>query len=181
MTIIPMPTEDESVRSKTENAVEEIKASWQKSINSMIETAQLILEYSFSSEWKNIQKELADRNIMKPSVVSMMLGIANNPVLTNPEYRDKLPLSYNSLYHLSLLEEKEVETRIKDGKINTSFRLEDVRALKKKLEGKPATTTVKNITLASIPLADFEENKIEILVELEKLKEKYPCIVVKAS
>lgn len=176
-----MPTKYELITSKTENAVEEIKASWQKSIDSLIETAQLIFEYSLSKEWKNIQRELAVRNIMNQSVVSMMLSIANSPVLTNPENRDKLPLSYNSLYHLSLLEEKEVETRIKDGEINTSIRLEDIRALKKKLEGKPATTTVKNISLASIPKSDFEENKMQIVAELLLLKEKYPSLLVKTS
>lgn len=170
---------------QTEKAVAEITASWHKSIVSLIETAKLLLDYSFREDWKDIQRELSDRGIMQSSVISMMLGIAQNRLINNPKYIHQLPPAYNTLYQLTQLDEREIEKKFKKGEITPSLRLEDVRTWRKsksrpknkpRFSPPPEKPTKDSLPLVSINSSDLEANLSSLLPELKKIHKKFPFL-----
>lgn len=162
----------------TENAVNEITATWHKSIDSLLDTAQLLLKHSLNNNWQYIQKELAERNIMKSSVISMMLGIAQNNALNNPKNRNSLPPAYNTLYHISQLSEDVIESRINEGDITASVKLDEVRAWKTMEKITSNVKKVKDISLIRITSDDLSAHKVELLPELIAFNAKFPYLKI---
>lgn len=102
---------------KVESAIRDIRSSWKKTTDAILETAETLYNYKLSAEWGQIEEELDSRNIIKKSVQKFLVGIAQNPTLMNAKYRDNLPPHYNSLYHLSRIGSDKLETLINKGDI----------------------------------------------------------------
>jgi hypothetical protein len=154
----------------TTQAVNEIAISWHKSVESILKTANLIRKYSFTKEWRTIQEELINKNIMKSSVISMMMGISGNTALNDPKNLNYLPPSYNSLYNISLMSPDDIESKIIEGEICSSTKLEEIRGWapnKKRIQRK------KILSLIKVDLSDYESHKKELIIELNKLVQQF--------
>jgi hypothetical protein len=114
---------------KIDDAIQEISISWRRTTTAILETAKTLQKYNLSANWSEIQEELDKRNIIKISVQKFLLGIANNKVLMNEQYRESLPPAYNTLYHLSTIKSDKLETLLKKETVNPSLLLNDARDL----------------------------------------------------
>lgn len=157
-------------------AVNEISTSWHKSVENILKTANLIREYSFTEEWKAIQEELINKNIMKSSVISMMMRISSNTALNDPKNLHYLPPSYNSLYNLSVMSPNVIESKINDGQICSSTKLEEIRCWVPKKKSIPRK---KIISLIKVDFNDYELHKNELLIELKTIAQQFPFLVIK--
>ena len=77
-----------------------ITASWRKVASSIIETGRLLLDAEQQLDragFTALRKHLVENCIMSESVISKLLGIARNSVLSAPENISLLPASYATL------------------------------------------------------------------------------------
>lgn len=157
-------------------AVNEISTSWHKSVENILKTANLIRTYSFTDQWKAIQEELTNKNIMKSSVISMMMRISSNTALNNPKNLNYLPPSYNSLYNLSIMAPDVIESKINEGAICSSTKLEEIRGWSPKKQSNPRK---KIISLIKIEQNDYDLYKNELITELKNIVQQFPFLVIK--
>jgi len=158
-----------------------IELAWQKSVEGVIEVGKLVkqakdeLGVSFTL--------LATELPFSSSVAAYLIKIAENPVLTNPEYFSRLPNSYNTLYHLTSVNEVQLIKQIENGEITPSFTLEKAKTLKAdapliKSESKPGlhesknsrqvTYEVGNIHITTTSNIESFQNELKILLEKYK-------------
>ena len=81
-----------------------IRASWNKAIESVIETAQIVKRAEDQLDHKQLselKRRLNQQRIMSTPTFSKLAKIASNPVLTAPENLPRLPHSYATLYELT--------------------------------------------------------------------------------
>lgn len=166
------------IKNDTENAIQDIQTSWNRSVEALLETAQMLIQYQQRADWFEIQDELASRNIMKSSVISMMMSIGRNQLLNNTQYLDQLPRSYNSLYHLSTIDEPELKEALDTKKVTQDSKLSFIRDLAKpKTNAKIAPTFVTKKLIISE--ADYKPNQIIIDTLLTDIASKYQFIKIK--
>lgn len=160
----------------TSQAVNEISTSWHKSVENILKTANLICKYFHTDEWKAIQEELINKNIMKSSVISMMMRISSNFALNDPKNLNYLPPSYNSLYNLSAISPDVIQSKINDGELCSSTKLEEVRSW---AATKKSSQRKKIISLIKVDFNDYELHKNELMNELKKIAKQFPFLVIK--
>ena len=168
------------IKKQTEDAIGNIQTSWQKTVLSVLQTAQMLHDYSSRSDWSDIQRQLSDRGIMSTQVISMMMGIARNPQLNDPKNIDLLPPAYNTLYNLSKLDEDEFRDHIKIGDISPSLRLEDVRKWRNTSVKKKKSPRSQSITI-SIPSNELKHCKNDVVNAIDRLSKKFPYLKVRKS
>jgi hypothetical protein len=112
-----------------ESAFNKITTALRRSTEGIIEAAQCIVQYEKSSDFLQLRKRLVEEKVMAESTVSQYITIGNCTVLAlNIE---KLPPSFNSLYHLAKIEKSKpgfIEAQISNGKLNRASKLEAVRS-----------------------------------------------------
>lgn len=109
-----------------------ITASWRKVASSIVETGRLLLDAEQQLDragFTALRKHLVENCIMSESVISKLLGIARNSVLSAPENISLLPASYATLYVLAGKDPFEVQTAITDGRISPHTQLKDLNDL----------------------------------------------------
>lgn len=109
-----------------------IVACWRKVASSIIETGQLLLDAEQQLDragFTALRKHLVESGIMSESVISKLLGIARNSVLSAPENVPQLPASYATLYVLAGKNPDDVQSAIAEGKISPFTQLKDVNDL----------------------------------------------------
>ena len=170
--------------SNVDEAVLKISTAWHKATQSIIQTAQLLLEYKFSSEWTEIQNRLIKDKIMSGTVISMLTNIAENPILTAPENIPLLPASYNTLYQLHKLD-NDLPRVLSEGQVTPDLTFEGVRDIRTKLEEKRGVVktqkkerTEQMVTFAKlkIPSLGYEENLESLIQVLNELQSQFPFI-----
>lgn len=109
----------------------EILIHWKKDVNSIINMGLLLQKYSERSDWLSIQDALSESNIMSATTISMLRTISKCELIVDPLNRDKLPVAYNTLYHLATLDISMLKKLFDMGKISPSLLLVDVREWKK--------------------------------------------------
>lgn len=120
-----------------------IVSSWRKVASSIMETGRLLVqaeEQLDRSGFSRIRKNLVEQGIMSETVISKLLKIARNSVLSAPENVPLLPGSYATLYVLAGKDPVQVETAIAEGKITPLTQLRDVNDI-----FPPNTTKVQKI------------------------------------
>jgi len=167
---------------KVESAIRDIRSSWKKTTDAILETAETLYNYKLSAEWGQIEEELDSRNIIKKSVQKFLVGIAQNPTLMNAKYRDNLPPHYNSLYHLSRIGSDKLETLINKGDITSATQLDESRQFhekysKKKSSGKVTKRATTKI-LIEIALTTNRGAKGIGDTALDVLQRKFPDSVI---
>lgn len=115
-----------------------ISRSWRKVVSGILETGRLLLdaqERLTREEFTQLRQRLSDDGVMSNSVISKLMGVASNAVLSAPANLPLLPASYATLYALSRKDENEVQTALSEGKITSQTQLKDVIALFAKAKG----------------------------------------------
>ncbi len=127
---------DISYKQEPDLLVDEFKvgivASWRKVASSIIETARLLLQAEEQLDragFTAIRKHLVDNGIMSETVISKLLKIARNAVLSAPDNVPLLPGSYATLYVLAGKDPAEVQSALSDGRITPLTQLKDVTDL----------------------------------------------------
>jgi hypothetical protein len=163
---------------EVEHAVKEIGESWNKAVQSIIDTAVLVHQYKNSKHWKDIKEQLIERNIMKNSVMSMMTGIAENGLLTSPDNIPLLPPCYNTLYLLTKLDEDVLQDKFRSGDVHPGLKVEDARQWRKETSDPTAKSSSEtSFTFAKITIPNYAEfNEYDLQQALNLLKERFPFI-----
>lgn len=106
-----------------------IRGSWNKAIESIIETAKMVKRAEDELERKDLnalKKHLEQERIMSGPTFSKLAKIAANPVLTAPENIPRLPHSYATLYELTHHDTTIVQDALKDGKIHAAIKHREI-------------------------------------------------------
>lgn len=109
-----------------------IVASWRKVASSIMETGRLLLQAEEQLDragFSTIRKHLVENGIMSETVISKLLKIARNSVLSAPDNVPLLPGSYATLYVLAGKDPVEVQSALAEGKITPLTQLKDVTDL----------------------------------------------------
>lgn len=109
-----------------------IRASWNKAIESVIETAQMVKRAEDQLDWKQLgelKRRLEQERIMSRPTFSKLAKIAANPVLTAPENLPRLPHSYATLYELAQYDGAIVQQALEEGTIHAAIRHKDVETV----------------------------------------------------
>lgn len=130
----PLMTEVISYRKNelVEQFTLKIASAWHKATESIIETGKYLLDAEqqlSKAEFRDLRRTLEDKRIMSGSVISKILGIARNQVLTNPEYQNFLPPSYATLYLLSQQDENILQDKIVNNEISAEIEQKDVKII----------------------------------------------------
>jgi hypothetical protein len=109
-----------------------IVTSWRKVASSIMETSRLLLQAEEQLDragFSTIRKHLVENGIMSETVISKLLKIARNSVLSAPDNVPLLPGSYATLYVLAGKDPVEVQSALAEGKITPLTQLKDVTDL----------------------------------------------------
>jgi len=131
-TAIPNISHERNAVSVVEQFQFGIIASWRKVASSIMETGRLLLQAEEQLDragFSTIRKHLVENGIMSETVISKLLKIARNSVLSAPENVPLLPGSYATLYVLAGKDPVEVQTALAEGKITPLTQLKDVTDL----------------------------------------------------
>lgn len=157
-----------------------IKASWHKTVEAVLETAQTLKtaeEQLPRKEFKALRDRLQQDRVMSGPTISKLLGIASNEILTAPENIDRLPPSYATLYELTRHDPKVVARALDDGLVNASTMQKDLVHIlppskPKKMKTKQKIERISISVRFSAPVGDVPNELIErlqsVLHEIEK-------------
>ena len=170
---------DELVISKntqlTDNQLHEIMSEIAKVgrevVNSSIVLGIAIAKHKNEIYWDQLNEEL--KKWMDPTVISMYVRIGNNVVLTNKQNWEKLPPSYNTLYHLSSVPADDLQISFDKGKVSPRTTLADAVKLSdrfKKQTGSKKTVSKELSVSVSIKYKDGSGKKQITREHLNKLK-----------
>lgn len=154
-----------------------IIASWRKVASSIMETGRLLLQAEAQLDragFTAIRKHLVDNGIMSETVISKLLKIARNTVLSAPDNLPLLPASYATLYVLAGKDPADVQNALSEGQITPLTQLRDVTDLfptQSKKVHKVAVPTGIVVTVQG-DLSDVPADKVnEFKAAIEALKE----------
>jgi len=113
------------------------------------------------------------------TVAAFLIKIAENPVLSNPAYFSRLPNGYNTLYHLTSVDEGQLIEQIESGEISPNFTLARAKSLREakpnskssKAEA-PSVPKAQTYTVGTLSIAAPAEIS-KFHADLKKLLEKY--------
>lgn len=149
-----------------------IELAWQKSVASVIEVGNLVkaAKDKLGISFAMLEVELP----FSSSVAAYLVKIAENPVLSNPRYFNKLPNGYNTLYYLSSVEDKLLQSKIENGEITPDFSLAHAKSLRdlapknknsNKVKSKALSLEVGTISVPALKnLEEFEQDLSKLLV-----------------
>ena len=154
-----------------------IQTAWQKSVQSVIEVGTLVKQ---AKEQLGVSYTLLETELpFSSTVAAFLIKIAENPVLSNPTYHDRLPNGYNTLYYLASVDEKQLVQQIENGEITPNFTLASAKSLREALPKKPTSPTAtpkkpKTVTyeVGSISIEE-PDNVDQFQKDLSKLLTKY--------
>lgn len=141
-----------------------IEAAWQKSVESVIEVGRLVQQAKFElgASYSLLETELP----FSSTVAAFLVKIVENPILSDPQYFNRLPNSYNTLYHLSAIDNDELVKQIEDGVITPDYGLTSA----KRLKSQSSSTSDKANNKETKSLYEVGKIQIEKIEDLEGLK-----------
>ena len=108
----------------------EIENAWQKSVESVVEVGRLVKK---AKEELGVSFSLLETKLpFSSTVAAFLVKIAENPVLSNPAYHNKLPNGYNTLYHLAGVDQNTLVDQLNSGEITPNLTLEKAKKLRDK-------------------------------------------------
>ncbi len=161
----------------TKRAVTNIAGAWNKTIDALLETANLLYTYSQQANWKEIKEQLQLDGVMGASVISMMLGIGRDPRLQKPSLKKLLPPSYNTLYLLTKLDDDVIDAKVKEEVLTPALTVQDVREW-----SKPTGAATSNIPADKLVVRLPEKfsacDRARLLKALQEVAAEYPGVKV---
>ncbi len=136
-----------------------ISAAWHKATISIFEVGAALIEAKGQlspRDYRDLIRDLEDRRIMSRSTISKLMTVASNAVLTKPDYQNKLPPSYVTLYMLSRRENDRLEQAIIEGQVTSETQQREVAHI---------FDSPKNVTVRP------KSNRISIIGDLKLLSE----------
>ena len=128
-----------------------IADAWTRSIESIIETGQLLKEAKHALPHGQWMKMLQGELPFSLDTGERLMAVANHEVLSDKEFFKFLPRSIDSLRRLAAFDADELRELIADGVINAAMTETDVRALRA-VHGLPPTQVQLTTTKESAPI-----------------------------
>ena len=116
-----------NVSVEVEQVIKKITNAWNKAAEYIIEVSVMLndLQNGDKKTWSQVRDTLIERKIMSRTTISNLINIGKNQLLISNV--DKLPPAYNTLWELSKLPKRELQSKFKDDLIKPELRLEDAR------------------------------------------------------
>jgi hypothetical protein len=116
--------QNKPLSSAAKSYAEQITATWQKAVHSIIDTGRLLIQAKkdFRGEFQTMIKAMP----FGPRTAQRLMAIADHPVLSNPTHVSHLPASWGTLYRMTEVPEDELERMLANGKINADTERHDV-------------------------------------------------------
>jgi hypothetical protein len=168
------PKKSELTSQEMHSVMSEIADGMRKVVNTTIETAIIIAKHQDKGYWDQIEDALLHKvQWFDSSVLSMYKKIGNNLALRMEVNREKLPPSYNTLYHLAFSDPERLNTALEKGQITPKTTLAQAKKFSEK-DKKRTPKKEKNETHLKIAVSiKFTEKAGKIRVAknlLSKLK-----------
>jgi hypothetical protein len=130
----------------------EIAEVGRRVVNSHLALAMVIAKHERESYWDQLREEL--QKWIDNAIISMYVRIGKNIWITSEKNMEKLPPSYNTLYHLSFLPADELQKLDDKKKITPSVTLAEAKEFVKNAGArKSIPKQVKASKQLSIPVA----------------------------
>jgi hypothetical protein len=172
-------SQNNAIAVPTKRAVTNIAGAWNKTIDALLDTANLLFVYSQQSNWREIKEQLQTDGVMGASVISMMLRIGRDPRLQKPAVKKLLPPSYNTLYLLTKLDDDVIDAKIKEDVLTPSLTVDEVRGWSTPSgSSKGATTSASNRIILQLPDKFSARDKSKLTKQLQELAQQYPGVKV---
>lgn len=140
-----------------------IHGSWQKAVESIIETGKLLIEAKAELDHGEFTRMIEDRLPFGPRTAERLMAIAEHPVIGNPTQWVAFPPSWRTLSELATLPAPIVEARIKDGSINPAMQRKDAYRLKDAANGKDHSAAKHKAKMTPIlKLREIDDLKEEL-------------------
>jgi hypothetical protein len=106
-----------------------INASWQKGVESVVETGRLLIEAKECIDHGEFAAMVQLRLSFNPSTAQRLMRIAEHPILSNAAHGPHLPPSWRTLYELAKVPDPILQTAIADGTVNPKMERKDVAVI----------------------------------------------------
>jgi len=138
--------------SELHDIMSEIAEVGRRVVNSHLALAMVIAKHERESYWDQLREEL--QKWIDNAIISMYVRIGKNIWITSEKNMEKLPPSYNTLYHLSFLPADELQKLDDKKKITPSVTLAEAKEFVKNAGArKSIPKQVKASKQLSIPVA----------------------------
>lgn len=119
-----------NVSSGAERIIAKITNTWNKAAKYIIDVSKILRDLQDGDQkiWSEVRDTLIERKIMSRTTISNLISIGKKELLT--QNVEKLPPAYNTLWVLSTLDDKELQSKLDDGLLTPELRLEDARKWK---------------------------------------------------
>jgi len=128
-----------------------ITTAWQKSVEGILETAQLLNKAKNNLSHPDYF-DLCNNLPFSSSSAEKLVSISKNKQINNPSNLSSLPPHWTTLYELSLLPEKKIKEEIKTGNINPDVERGLVVDFKNQTNSKSNQTTKKFTPISKKPV-----------------------------
>jgi len=118
----------ETTNMTVESVLSEIATALRRSTQGVLDAARCIVQFKGHNEFPILEKKLIAEKVMAKSTISQYMTIGKCTVLARNV--DKLPPSFNSIYHLAKIEAKQkgfIENAVQSGKLDRTTKLEEIR------------------------------------------------------
>lgn len=114
-----------------DNAIEQLRTLINGSPkHRVLNLANLINQLYQSPDWPQIHSEICNQHLLSMGQISLLLGISRNKALISANYQEFLPNSYNILYQLSFLNQKQLDRHTRSGAIHSAMNLTAAKKIK---------------------------------------------------
>ncbi len=121
------PLVDEDIEATLTTWRVRIEGFWRKTVQEIIEIGRQLMEA------RNVlgksYRRLVDELPFSQSTAANFVAVAEHPILSDPNYGDRLPMSLTTLYYLSQLSEAEVVAGIENGLITPTLTVAGAKML----------------------------------------------------
>ena len=106
-----------------------ICTSWQKSVEGILETGQLLIDAKEALRHGTFEIMVRSKLPFSSATVRKLMAVASNPALADRSQWNVLPASWTTLYQLSKLDGKELQAGFSDGLIGPDLQRKDLPGL----------------------------------------------------
>jgi hypothetical protein len=125
-----------------------------KVVNATIETAIIISQHEGRDYWEQVEDALLHKvQWFEPSILSMYKKIGANAALRNESNREKLPPSYNTLYHLAFSDAERLNKALEKGQISAKTTLAQAKQFSEVDKKKTKASTPKETESLSVSVS----------------------------
>lgn len=114
-----------------------IAAAWNKSVQGIIETGQLLIDAKASLDHGEFENMVENDLPFQPTTAQRLMKVSRDDRLANPARVQLLPPSWGTLYELTKLTDAQFEAGVKSGLIRPDMLRTAIRAENRKLTKAP--------------------------------------------